>query len=133
LGSRKKEPIIKLEKLLDEQEVKWRYLLKVLKASNCFFTSFDNICVVKHYAYLNVLVANIIWDKLGLNAVFHNEDKRLISLAIITRIVAISLCIAPAFKSKISEWFCKTALPWFLDSNPNHNYSKSSVEQKTKS
>jgi transposase len=122
-GKNKKKPIVKLGKLSDEQVTKWRNLLKALKDPNCFFTSFDDICVETHYAYLDVAVANAIWNELGLDTVFHNDGKRLISIATVTRILAINRCIKPASKSKAPEWFRKTALPWILDVNPSQIYS----------
>ncbi len=117
-GKNKKEPVIKLGKLSDEEVEKWRNLLKALKNPNYFFTSFDDICVEKHYAYLDVAVANAVWDELGLDTVFKNDGNRSISIAAIARILTINRSIDPASKSKTPEWFRETALPWLLDINP---------------
>jgi len=79
-GKNKKETVIKLGKLSDAQVVQWRNLLKALKKPECFLTSFEDICTEKHYAYLDTAIANAIWDEWGLDAVFQNDDKRLLSI-----------------------------------------------------
>lgn len=117
-GKNKKETVIKLGKLSDAEVEKWRNLLKTLKNRHCFFTTFEDICVDKHFAYLDVAVANAIWDEWRLDMAFQNDGKRLISIATIARILTINRCIDPAAKSKIPEWFRETALPWMLDINP---------------
>jgi len=118
-GKNKKETVIKLGKLSDAQVVQWRNLLKALKKPECFLTSFEDICTEKHYAYLDTAIANAIWDEWGIDAVFQNDGKRLVSIATVARILTINRCINPAAKSKTPEWFRETALPWMLDINPS--------------
>ncbi|MGA1867701.1 MAG: hypothetical protein ACMUJM_04040, partial [bacterium] len=89
-GKNKKETIIKLGKLSDEEVKKWRNLLKALKNPNSIVTSFEDICVEKHYAYLDVAIANALWDKLGLDTVFQKDGKRIISIATVARILTIN-------------------------------------------
>jgi transposase len=117
-GKNKKETVIKLGKLSDEEVKKWRNLLKAIKDPNSFLTSFKDICVEKHYAYLDVAVANAIWDELSMESVFQNDGKRMIGTATVARILTINRCIEPASKSKTPEWFQETALPWMLGINP---------------
>jgi len=117
-GMNRKHIEMGLGKLSDDEVVRWRSLLKALKEPNFFLTSFENICVEKHYAYLDVAIANAIWDELGLDMVFQNDGKRIISIAAVARILSINRCIDPASKSKTPEWFRETALPWMLGINP---------------
>ena len=49
-GKNKKETVVKLGKLSDTQVMQWRNLLKAIKNPECFLTSFEDICVEKHYA-----------------------------------------------------------------------------------
>lgn len=121
-GKNKKETIIKLGKLSDEEVQKWRNLLKALKDPNAFFTSFEDICVEKHFAYLDVATANAIWEEWDLDRVFQDKGKRLVSIAAIARILTINRCIDPAAKSKTPEWFRETALPWILGIDPKEIY-----------
>lgn len=117
-GKNQKEIIFPLGKLTDEEANKWRYLLKALKKPDVFLTSFDDICVEKHFAYLDVAIANAVWEAWDLDGVFQNDGKRLISIATIARILTINRCIDPAAKSKTPEWFKESALPWILGINP---------------
>lgn len=117
-GKNKKETVIKLGKLSDAAVIQWRNLLKALKKPECFLTSFEDICTEKHYAYLDTAIANAIWDEWGLDVIFKNGGKRLVSIATVARILTINRCIDPAAKSKTPEWFSETALPWMLDINP---------------
>ncbi len=118
-GKNKKETVIKLGKLSDAEVIQWRNLLKALKKPECFLTSFEDICTEKHYAYLDTAIANAIWDEWGLDVIFKNGGKRLVSIATVARILTINRCIDPAAKSKTPEWFRETALPWMLDINPS--------------
>ena len=118
-GKNKKETVIKLGKLSDAEVVQWRNLLKALKKPECFLTSFEDICTEKHYAYLDTAIANAIWDEWGLDVIFKNGGKRLVSIATVARILTINRCIDPAAKSITPEWFRETALPWMLDINPS--------------
>ncbi|MCP4553712.1 MAG: IS1634 family transposase [Bacteroidetes bacterium] len=117
-GKNKKETVIKLGKLSDAEVAKWRSLLKALKDPNCILTSFDDICVEKHYSYLDIAIANAIWDEWGLDSVFSKNGKRHVSIATVARILTINRCVDPVAKSKTPEWFQDTALPWMLDINP---------------
>ena len=118
-GKNKKETVIKLGKLSDDQVKRWRTFLKAIKNPNCFFTSFEDICVMRHFAYLDVSVANAVWDELNLGDVFQDNGKRLISIATVARILTLNRNIEPASKSRTPIWFKKTALPWMLNVNPD--------------
>lgn len=118
-GKNHKETIIKLGKLSDAEVKKWRDLLTVLKKPDSFLTTFEDICVEKHYTYLDAAIVNAVWDEFGLDSVFQDSGKKLISTATIARILTINRSIEPASKSKVPEWFNETALPWMLDINPS--------------
>ncbi len=118
-GKNTKEPVIKLGKLSEAEVTQWRQLLTALKDPSCFLTSFDEICVEKHYAYLDVAIANAIWDDWGLDAVFAQDGKRRVRLATVARILTLNRCIEPCAKSTTPEWFRDTALPWLLDLEPS--------------
>jgi transposase len=117
-GKNKKEAVIKLGKLSDAEVAKWRYLLNALKDPNCFLTSFEDICVTKHFSYLDTAIANTIWDEWQMDTVFQDKGKRLVNIASVAKILTINRCIDPAAKSKTPEWFRETTLPWMLDIDP---------------
>ncbi len=117
-GKNLKEIVFKLGKLTDEQAIKWRNLLKAIKNPNVFLATLDDLVVTEHFAYLDVAVANNIWDDWKLNDVFSDDDKKKLGCATIARILTLNRCIDPATKSQTPEWFKNTALPWLLDVDP---------------
>lgn len=117
-GKNRREIVVKLGKLSDEEAQRWRELLKALKNPEAFFTTADDITVRSHFAYLDVAVANAVWDSWGLDEVFCGEARRKLSVAKVARILSINRCIDPAAKSQVPEWFSQTALPWLLSVDP---------------
>lgn len=116
-GKNCKEILVKLGKLSDEEADRWRELLRALKKPDTFLTTLEDIITTDHYAYLDVAVANAIWDEWELDHIFLGNGKRDISIASVARILAINRCIDPAAKSTTPEWFRGTALPWLLNIN----------------
>lgn len=116
-GKNLKEIVMKLGRLSDEEADRWRAFLKALKRPGAFLTTLEDIVATGHYAYLDVAVANTIWDELGLDHVFRGDGKRDISIATIARILTINRCIDPTAKYTTPEWFRGTALPWLLNVN----------------
>jgi len=118
-GKNRKKIVIKLGKLSEAEAEKWRKVLKAIKKPDVFLTTLDDISVATHYAYLDVAAANAIWDEWGLDEIFSSNDKRVVTVATIARILTVNRCIDPAAKSQTPEWFRSTALPWLLDVNPD--------------
>lgn len=114
-GKNRKEIVIKLGKLSDEEAERWRNFLKTIKKPDSFFTSCDDIVVTDHFAYLDVAAANAVWDQWRLDEVFQDSGKRDVEIVNIARILAVNRCIDPVCKSQTPEWFSKTALQWTLD------------------
>lgn len=116
-GKNRKQVVMKLGKLTDEEANRWRELLKAFKKPGAFLTTLEDIIVTEHYAYLDVAVSNAIWDEWELDQIFQGNGKREISVATVARILTINRCIDPSAKSKTPEWFRGTALPWLLNVN----------------
>jgi transposase len=114
-GKNRKEVVIKLGKLTEDEALRWRYLLKGLKKPGAVVTTVDDLVVSKHYAYLDVAVASAIWDYWDLDEVFERSEKKFIEVSTIARILSINRCIDPLAKSKTPEWFGTTALSWLLN------------------
>ena len=121
-GKNRKQPVIKLGKLSDEEADRWKMLLEAVKKPGAFVTTMDNLVTTKHYAYLDVAAVNAVWDDWNLDKLFTGSDKREVSIATVARILTINRCILPLAKSRISGWFQKTSLPRLLDSNPSQLY-----------
>ncbi len=118
-GANRKDIVLKLGKLSEEQAQRWRELLQAVKSPQTFFTTLDDLTVTHRYAYLDVAVANAVWQHWQLDAVFPPPGKRVLSLAAMARILTLNRCTDPAAKSKIPDWFRQTALPWLLAIKPN--------------
>jgi len=118
-GKNRKEIVLKLGKLSEQEVLRWRYLLKGIKKPDAVVTTFDDLVVTDHYAYLDVGVVNAMWDYWNLDQVFHQSDKKSIDTSTIARILSINRCIDPMAKSKTPEWFKTTALPWLLNVSPD--------------
>jgi transposase len=114
-GKNRKEIILKLGKLADEQVQRWRNLLAGLKRPDVFMTAPDDIVVTQHFAYLDVAVASAVWDHWRLDSVFKDSGKRDVAVAKVARILTVNRCIDPTSKSLTPEWFRGTALAWTLD------------------
>ena len=114
-GKNRKEIVLKLGKLSEQEVLRWRYLLKGIKKPDAVVTTFDDLVVTDHYAYLDVAVVNAMWDYWNLDQVFHPSEKKSIDTSTIARILSINRCIDPMAKSKTPEWFKTTALPWLLN------------------
>ena len=118
-GKNRKEIVVKLGKLTDEEVARWRNLLTTSKNPDAFFTTLDDLVVSDHFAYLDVAVANSIWDEWRLDDAFDDDGKRKLGVATIARILALNRCIDPAAKSQTPEWFNGAALSWMLDIDPD--------------
>jgi transposase len=116
-GKNRKEIVLKLGKLTQEEVLRWRYLLKGIKKPDAVVTTLDDLVVTDHYAYLDVAVVNAIWDYWNLDDVFNPSGKKYVDTSTIARILSINRCIDPMAKSKTPEWFKTTALPWLLNVN----------------
>lgn len=119
-GKNKKDIVFKLGKLSDEDIAHWRNFLKAVKNPAMFFTGFEYIDTLNHYAYLDIAVINEIWNELELDTPFNSEplgSDKTIRLSDIARILTINRCINPSSKFKIPEWVKTTWLPWMLDIN----------------
>jgi len=117
-GKNRKETVLKLGKLTEEEVLRWRYLLKGIKQPDAVVTTVDDLVVTEHYAYLDVAVVSAIWDYWNLDEVFNPSKKKYVDTSTIARILSINRCIDPMAKSKTPEWFKTTALPWLLNVNP---------------
>lgn len=117
-GKNRKEIVLSLGKLSDEEVEHWRNFLRSAKDPSGFFTTANDIVVSGHFAYLDVAVVSAIWDEWSLNSIFGNNDEKDISTANIARILTINRSINPQSKSQTPGWCRHTVLPWLLKFKP---------------
>lgn len=118
-GKNRRHIVIKLGKISETAAQKWRLFLKAIKNPDAILTTMDNIYVSQHYSYLDVATANAVWDEWGLDTIFTDKGKKVVSIATLARILTVNRCIDPAAKSQTPEWFYSTALPWLLGLHSN--------------
>jgi transposase len=118
-GKNRKEIVLKLGRLSNEQAQRWRSLLQALKKPGAFVTTLDELVVTRHYAYLDVASASAVWDHWRLNEAFADRGNRDVGIETIARILVVNRCIDPAAKSQAPLWLRNTALPWLLNLNPH--------------
>ena len=119
-GKNRKEIVLKLGRLSNDEAQKWRSLLQTLKQPGAFVTTLDELVVTRHYAYLDVASANAVWDHWRLNEAFAERGNRDVEIETIARILVVNRCIDPAAKSQTPQWFRRTTLPWLLNVDPQH-------------
>ena len=114
-GKNRKEIVLKLGVLSEEEAERWRVTLKAFKNPNMpIGVNQDNLIVMSNRAYLDVAVLLETWNLWDLNDVFDTNDdpsEREVPLSSLAAILAINRCIDPASKSQVSTWVRKTSLP----------------------
>jgi len=119
-GKNRREIVLKLGKLSEEQARRWKNALKVAKNPKAVVTTLDDAAVFRHYAYLDVAVANAVWDEWGTGQrPSWKREGRELGVAAVARILTLNRCISPATKSQTAQWFRQTALPYLLGVEPD--------------
>ncbi len=118
-GKNRKEIVLKLGKLSPEQVRQWKNALKVAKNPQSVVTTLEDAAVFRHYAYLDVAVANAVWDEWELDKAFMEKGRRELGVATIARILTLNRCIDPTTKSQAVCWFRQTVLPYLLGVEPD--------------
>ena len=117
-GKNRKEIVLKLGKLTEQEVEHWQNFLRTAKDKSTFFTTANDIVVSEHFAYLDVAVINEVWDEWLLDSIFDYCEDKAISTANIARILTINRSIDPQSKSQTPYWCRGTALPWMLKFKP---------------
>ncbi len=114
-GKNKKDIVVPLGKLSDEEVTQWKNLLATVKKDDAFFTTLEDIDIFKHFPFLDISVVNEAWNEWGFDKAFGGSGKRDVDLAVISRILTINRCIDPVSKSKVPSWYSDSWLPQLLN------------------
>ena len=121
-GKNRKEIVLKLGVLADNEVEQWRSVLLMIKSpSTTLKADLGNLITVSNHAYLNVAVALEVWKSWGFNEIFAScdkEKKRDVELSVLAAILSINRCIDPTSKSKVCSWVKNTTLPLLLGIAP---------------
>jgi len=113
-GKNRKEIVVPLGKLSDEDVKKWKTFINSLKNPEMILTTFEDIKVLKHYKYLDLAVVNHVWDDWKLDKPFFVESGSDVDLCKMARILTINRCKESSSKSQVVDWFQGTWLPNLL-------------------
>ena len=119
-GKNRREIVLSLGPLTQDEIKHWQTLLKAFKDPDSFLTTRRDIKVNKHLQYLDCAIVNEVWKYWQLDDVFTStSEKKDIPTATIARILTINRALNPVCKSKVPEWFKKTALSWLFEVEPD--------------
>jgi len=113
-GKNRKEIVLPLGKLSEEDLKRWKIFIEALKKPDMMLTNFDDIEVLKHYKYLDLAAVNHIWEEWSLDKPFTGHPNEEVELCKIARILTINRCIEPTSKSQVVDWFQGTWLSHLL-------------------
>jgi transposase len=117
-GKNRKEIILPLGKLSDDEVRKWQKALKVAKGQQQDEVSLSGLAVRANYDHLDVAVALETWRSWRLDQVFSRSSNHSVALAAVAAALTINRCIEPTSKSGVSSWFSRTTLPLLLGIDP---------------
>ncbi len=117
-GKNRKEIVLPLGRLSDEDVKRWQAFVNSLKKPEMILTTFEDIEVLKHYKYLDLAAVNHIWEDWKLDKPFSLQSTADVDLCNIARILTINRCTQPTSKSMVVDWFYGTWLSNLLSVSP---------------
>jgi len=112
----KKRILFPLGKLSEYEAEQIRFILKVKEGKVHVLSSIENILPLKSLDYLDVAVANQLWEKWNMTRAFDQAyitDSHL-STPLAAKVLVINRCINPGACYSVPKWIEKTALPQIL-------------------
>ncbi len=107
-------------KLSETKVEQIRLILKVVKGKEHILSSIENIIPLKSFSYLEVAVANQLWEDWQIDQAFDNSKitNSPVSTPLIARVLTINRCLEPTSCYSIQDWVKTTALPQMLNLDP---------------
>lgn len=121
-GKNRKEIVMKLGKLSDDELKHWKTALLAARHPQKLLESMENVTVTSSRSYLDVAVLKEIWDSWELDSIFDNLGKRKrrnLPLSVVAATLTINRCIDPSSKSRVPFWYERTALPVIQNVSPS--------------
>lgn len=107
----KKRMIWPIGKLTDAQRDQINFICKSISRPSQIMTTLENIVVQKSKPYLDLAIANVLWDEWRLSQAFGNHVTHSdLPTPLIAKILTINKCVAPCSHYSIPQWAEKTAL-----------------------
>lgn len=108
-GKNKKEVVVKLGKLSDDEATQWKEILQAAKKDGTA-VNLDDVRCSAHFEYLDVMTVSHYWDQWKFSDAFPGKGRRQIDLADIAKILTINRCLDPCAKSLVPTWFKRSFL-----------------------
>ncbi len=110
-----KKIIANLGSLSDEKVKQIRMICKVFNGDNkSVLTTLENVIPIKAVDYLELAVANAIWDKWELDEAFKEITSSNLDTIKIARLLTLNRCTYPKSHYAVVKWFKQTALAEIL-------------------
>jgi hypothetical protein len=113
-GKNKKQILLRIGRLTDEQAEVYRNFLKNFTdpAKLVVGLKLDDVSVVDEKSYLDVLVVHELWNDLQLNGIFSSERRwnEKLSTEDVAKILTINKVLSSTSKVRTIQWFSKTLL-----------------------
>ena len=115
----RKRILFPLGKLSETQVEQIKLILKVVKGKEHILSSIENIVPLTSLSYLEVAVANQLWEDWQIDRAFdgHKISNSPVSTPLTARVLTINRCVEPTSCYSISDWVRTTALPQILNLN----------------
>ena len=110
-GKVKKRVLWPIGKLTNFQKEQLRMICKTMSDPQQVLTTLDNVSVLESRPFLDLAVANALWDKWEFSKAFRDPVSQSdLSTDLIAKILTINKCVAPCSHYSIPQWAAKTSL-----------------------
>jgi len=109
----RKRILFSLGKLSETKVEQIRLILKVVKGKEHILSSIENIIPLRSLSYLEVAVANQLWEDWQIDRAFDGSKitNSPVSTPLIARVLTINRCLEPTSCYSIQDWVKTTVLP----------------------
>jgi len=116
----RKRKLFPLGKLSETKVEQIKLILKVVKGKEHIISSIENIIPLRSLSYLEVAVANHLWEDWQIDQTFDGckITNSPIFTPLIARVLTINRCLKPTSCYSIQDWIKTTALPQMLNLDP---------------
>jgi len=109
-GKVKKRIIWSIGKLTDSQKEQLNMICKTMSDPQQVITTLDNISAVESRPFLDLAVANALWDEWKFSKAFRDPVTQSdLSTELIAKILTINKCVAPCSHYSIPQWAAQTS------------------------
>ena len=109
-----KEILFPLGQISELQVNQIKLILRTMRSPNSVLVALDDIIPNESLDYLDVAVANKMWDNWNLDAAIAGGTDSELSTRMIARILTVNRCTNPCSHYSIPKWIRRTALPGML-------------------